>query len=398
MQSNEKSIPLVTPGTIILWLLILLGAALAIFRFTQGLGASTNLSDKFPWGLWIGVDVLSGVALAAGGFTIAAAVYIFNLKKYHPIVRPAILTAFLGYTMVIVALLFDLGKPWNIWHPMIMWQHHSVMFEVGWCVMLYSTVLALEFSPAVLEKFKMHGLLKIIKAVTIPLVIAGIILSTLHQSSLGSLFLIVPDKLHAIWYTPLLPVMFFVSAVMVGLAMVTFEAFLSSKAFNRTLELDLLSGLAKAEIFVLFIYFALKMVDMGVRGSLPLAFQGTLEGNMFLLEIGLGVVLPFLLLCVPAVRTSRGGLFASSLMVIAGLIINRMNMSVIGMLQGSNASYFPSWMEFAVTAAVIAGGLIAFRIAVKYFNVFPSHNEPDKINNPHINRTSKMKEEPVLVN
>ena len=376
MKNNDKNIPLVTPGTIILLFLILLGAVMAVYRFAKGLGASTNLSDTFPWGLWIGVDVLSGVALAAGGFTIAAAVYIFNLKKYHPILRPAILTAFLGYMVVIVALLFDLGKPYNIWHPMVMWQPHSVMFEVGWCVMLYSTVLALEFSPAALEKFKMDGLLKIIKVVTIPLVIAGIILSTLHQSSLGSLFLIVPDKLHSIWYTPLLPVMFFVSAVMVGLAMVIFESFISSKTFNRTLELNLLSGLAKAEIFVLLIYFALKIGDLGVRGSLPLVFQGTLEGNMFLLEIGLGVVLPFFLLCIPQVRTSRGGLFIASLMVIIGLILNRTNVSVIGMLKGSNASYFPSWMEFAVTASVIAGGLIAFRIAVKYFDVFPSQEKP----------------------
>ena len=172
MEKNDKNIPLVTPGTIVLWLLVLLGAVIAIYRFSQGLGAATNLNDKFPWGMWIGIDVLSGVALAGGGFTIAAAVYVFNLKKYHPILRPAILTAFLGYVMVIVALLFDLGKPQNIWHQIIMWQHHSVMFEVGWCVMLYSTVLALEFSPAVLEKFKMPGLLKIIKMVTVRLVIA----------------------------------------------------------------------------------------------------------------------------------------------------------------------------------------------------------------------------------
>ena len=384
MQNNEKAIRLVTPGTIVLWLLILLGAVVALYRFTQGLGASTNLNDKFPWGMWIGIDVLSGVALAGGGFTIAAAVYIFNLKKYHAILRPAILTAFLGYVMVIVALMFDLGKPHNIWHQIIMWQHHSVMFEVGWCVMLYSTVLALEFSPAVLEKFKMGGgLLKIIKAFTIPLVIAGIILSTLHQSSLGSLFLIVPDKLHAIWYTPLLPVMFFVSAVMVGLAMVTFEAFISSKTFNRTLELDILSGLAKAQIVVLLIYSALKLGDMSVRGSLASAFQGTLEGNMFLLEMGLGVILPLILLVLPNVRASRGGLFISSLLVVGGLVLNRTNVSVIGMLEGSNASYFPSWMEFAVTAAVIAGGLLAFRIAVKYFNVFPSHEKPAQHNRPN---------------
>lgn len=375
MKNNDKNIPLFTPGTIILWLLILLGAAVAIYRFGMGLGASTNLSDKFPWGLWIGVDVLSGVALAAGGFTIAATVYIFNLKKYRPILRPAILTAFLGYLMVIVALLFDLGKPYNIWHPMIMWQPHSVMFEVGWCVMLYTTVLALEFSPSVLERFKMNGLLKLIKSVTIPLVIAGVILSTLHQSSLGSLFLIVPDKLHPIWYTPLLPLMFFFSAVMVGLAMVIVESSLSSKVFNRTLELDILSGLAKAEVFVLLGYFILKIADMGVRGSLSSAFNGSQEGNMFLVEMIVGVVLPFILLSMPNVRKSPSGLLISSLLVVIGLIINRMNVSIIGMLSGSHATYFPSWMEFAVTAAVIAGGLLAFRIAIKYFNVFSAHEE-----------------------
>lgn len=366
-----ESIPLFTPGTIILWILVLLGAIVGIYRFAAGLGASTNLSDNFPWGLWIGLDLLCGVALAAGGFTIAAIVYIFGLKKYEPVLRPAILTAFLGYILVIVALLFDLGRPYRIWHPMIMWQHHSVMFEVGWCVMLYTTVLALEFSPSVLEKLRIDWLLKLVKLITIPLVIAGIILSTLHQSSLGSLFLIVPDKLHPIWYTPLLPIMFFVSAVMVGLSMVIFESFISSKVFRRTLEMDILSGLAKAEIFVLLGYFILKLIDIGVRGALPFVFHGTREGNMFLLEIIVGVILPFILLCVNKVRKSEIGLFFASLMVVIGLIINRLNVSIIGMLRGSNANYFPSWTEFAITFAVIAGGLLAFRIAIKYFNIFP---------------------------
>lgn len=371
-NNNTVSIPLVTPGTIIPLFLVLLGAIVGIYRFAAGLGAATNLSDNFPWGLWIGLDLLCGVALAAGGFTIAAIVYIFGLKKYEPVLRPAILTAFLGYVMVIVALLFDLGRPYRIWHPMIMWQHHSVMFEVGWCVMLYTTVLALEFSPSVLERFRMDWLLKIIKAFTIPLVIAGIILSTLHQSSLGSLFLIVPDKLHPLWYTSLLPIMFFVSAVMVGLAMVIFESFISSKVFKRALEMDVLSGLAKAEIFVLLGYFILKIVDIGVRGALPLIFKGTMESNMFLIEIIIGVIIPFILLCSSKIRKTGGGLFISSLLVVIGLIINRLNISIFGMLNGSNANYFPSAMEFAITAAVISGGLLVFRIAIKYFNVFSS--------------------------
>src|SRR5690348_18181540 len=182
---------------------LLAGAAYATFvRFAEGLGRSTNLNDQFPWGIWIGFDVLCGVMLAAGGFTLTAAVHIFNIKRLEPIVRPTVLTAFLGYSLVCVALMFDLGRPYRIWHPLIMRNPHSVMFEVAYCVMLYTTVLSLEFSPIVLERFNLAKPLKIIRAALIPLVILGVILSTLHQSSLGTVYLIMPEKLHPFWYSP----------------------------------------------------------------------------------------------------------------------------------------------------------------------------------------------------
>jgi Ni/Fe-hydrogenase subunit HybB-like protein len=205
---DHSRLPKLTFWRVALILILISGLYSTILRFTQGLGAATALTDRFPWGLWVGFDVLCGVGLAAGGFTIAAVVYIFHFERFHPIVRPAILTAFLGYGLVAVALLYDLGRPYRIWHAMVMWNPHSVMFEVAWCVMLYLTVLALEFSPVVLERFQLAKPLKIIKAITIPLVIAGVLLSTLHQSSLGSLYLIVPSKLHPYWYSPWLPVLF----------------------------------------------------------------------------------------------------------------------------------------------------------------------------------------------
>src|SRR5512140_1617462 len=167
-----------------------IGLVAVVQRFAFGLGATTHLVDTFPWGIWIGFDILVGVGLAAGGFTIAATVYVFNIERFRPILRPTILTAFLGCLLVIAGLMADLGRPWAIWHAMIMWNTHSVMFEVAWCVMLYTTVLALEFSPVIFERFKLERPLKVVKAITIPLVILGVILSTLHQSSLGSLFLI----------------------------------------------------------------------------------------------------------------------------------------------------------------------------------------------------------------
>src|ERR1039458_2421139 len=201
------------------------GVYCTFLRFFRGLGASTNLSDQFPWGLWVGFDVLCGVMLAAGGFTLTAAVHIFNIKRLHAIVRPTVLTAFLGYVLVSVALMFDLGRPYRIWHPLIMRNPHSVMFEVAYCVMLYTAVLSLEFAPIVLEHFNLKRPLAILEKISIPIVICGVILSMLHQSSLGTLYLIMPNKLHPLWYSPILPGFFFLSAIAVGLAMTIFESF-----------------------------------------------------------------------------------------------------------------------------------------------------------------------------
>ena len=275
-------------------------------RFFEGLGSVTALSDAAPWGLWITFDVMSGVALAAGGFTMAAAVYVFKLEQYRPILRPAVLTAFIGYILVIVGLGLDLGRPWDGWHFIVMWQPHSVMFEVAWCVLLYTTVLALEFSPVVFEKFKWHGPMRMVHAITVPLVILGVVLSTLHQSSLGSVFLIVPSKLSQLWYTPLLPVMFFLSAVAVGPAMVIVESTLSSKAFGRGLESKLLAGLGKATSVALFVYLGVKMVDLLVRGAWTKMLAPTFTSGAFWIEIVM-VLLAAVLFSQRSVREDANG-------------------------------------------------------------------------------------------
>ncbi|MEP0822785.1 MAG: Ni/Fe-hydrogenase cytochrome b subunit [Ignavibacterium sp.] len=352
------------------WAVMAAGLAATVVRFTQGLGASTNLSDEFPWGLWIGFDILCGVGLAAGGFVVAASVYIFNLDRYRPILRPAVLTAFLGYLLVVFALLYDLGKPWNVWHPIIMWNPRSVMFEVGWCVMLYTTVLALEFSPVVFEKLNFKRAKTIIHTISVPLVIGGVILSSLHQSSLGSLFLIVPEKVYPFWYSSNLPYLFFVSAVAVGPAMVTIESFLSWRAFRREIEVPILSKLAKVTGVALAIYFVLKIQDMTAYNLFPLILEFNLEAILYLAEILLGVVVPIILVAIPGVRMRRGGLFAMALFAVLGFILNRMNLSITAIERYSGVSYFPSWMEIAVTLMVVALGFAAFRLAVKYLPIF----------------------------
>ncbi len=362
-------LPRLTFWQCVFWVVILAGAYATYIRVRYGLGASTNLSDAFPWGLWIGFDILCGVGLAAGGFTLAATVHIFNIERYKPIVRPAILTAFLGYVLVIVAILFDLGRPYRVWHPLVMWNPHSVMFEVGWCVTLYTTVLSLEFVPVVLERLGMRTALRWMHSVMIPLVILGVILSTLHQSSLGSLYLIIPTKLYPLWYTPMLPVLFFVSAVTVGLAMTIFESWHSSKAFGRQIELSLLAGMARVLAVLLLVYQAIRFSDLLHRGVLPLAFQPRTESYLFLLESAL-MLIPTVLLFQRRVRSNATALYASAVMVLFGFVTHRLNVSVTGMEASSGVSYVPRWTEAAVTLSIVAVGFAIFRFAVQWLPIF----------------------------
>jgi Ni/Fe-hydrogenase subunit HybB-like protein len=367
------------------WKLVFLALMAAGFyatvvRFAKGLGPSTNLSDQFPWGIWIGFDVLCGVMLAAGGFTLTAAVHIFNIKRLRPIVRPTVLTAFLGYLLVCVALMFDLGRPYRIWHPLIMRNPHSVMFEVAYCVMLYTAVLALEFSPIVLERFKLEKPLKIIRGILIPLVIGGVILSTLHQSSLGTLYLIMPEKLHPFWYSPLLPVFFFISAIAVGLAMTIFESSMSSKHFGRQLELPLLQELGRVLFVVLSVFAILRFEDLLHRGVLMLTLRPSYEMYLFWLEIALSLIAPLILLSRRSIRQSASGLYLTAVLVVLGFITNRLNVSITGLESAAGMHYVPKWTEIAVTGAIIAAGFALFGLATKYLPIFPA--EPEHIAMP----------------
>jgi len=363
----------------IFYLLLGVGLVLTVMRFTKGLGSVTNLSDQYPWGLWVGFDLLCGVGLAAGGFVLTATVYIFNIQRFKPIVRPAVLTAFLGYVMVVTALLFDLGRPWNIWHPIVMGNKTSVMFEVALCVMSYTAVLGLEFSGMVFERFGWHRAWKVQKAVTVPLVIMGVVLSTFHQSSLGTLYLIVPGKLHALWYTPVLPVIFFVSSAMVGLAMVIVESHLSARAFKRQLEMPILTELGRILCAVLGVYLVLRVFDLAHRGAIGLAFGLTYEALLFQLEFAVGLLLPLVLLSMPKVRANTHGLYGSALLVVLGFIVHRLNVSITGFEGAQGGRYIPSLGEALITLMMIAIGFAAFRFCVRNFKVYPEEEEAPAI-------------------
>ncbi len=363
-MQTARANPAIEQLKLLLWMIVGAWAVVTGARMINGIGVSSGLSDVTPWGFWIAM-VESGVAFAAGGFVIAAVVYIFGIERYHDFARRAILIALLGYLTAATGLFFELGLPWNVWHPMIFWQHHSVLFEVAMCVMCYLTVLALEFSPTLLEhplfahRF-FRGLMWGIKKATIPLVIFGIMLSTLHQSSLGSLFLIQPYRVHPLWYSPILPVLFYVSAIGLGLMVVTLESLLSGWLFRRPIHVDKLAGLGRIAAAVLALYLVLRLGDLWQRGKLFESLDGSWESALFLVEMLFSAVLPATLLSFRRIRTSLAGLATCATLTFLGVVGYRFNICYVAFMRPPDMQYYPTWTEIMVTAGVVAGALLLF--------------------------------------
>ena len=356
-----------------------LAVIVVVMRLAEGLGMVTNLNDMSPLGLWIGFDVMAGAMLGGGAFVLAGLVYVFGLEEFRPILRSTILTAFLGYALLIVGLLIDIGRPYNIWRPFIHQNIHSVLFEVAMCVITYTTVLALEFAPALFERLRWRRAWKITHAMTLPLVILGIILSTMHQSSLGSLWLIAPGKLNDLWYTPMLPVFFWISAITVGLGMVIVESNLSARGFKRGLEQSLLAKLARADSWLLGFYVIFKLADLAYRGKLGMLSESTLQTMLFWCELGLGALVPAIMMGMPKIRENKDALFAAGGLVVAGGILNRLNVSIFGLWTYTGPSYIPSLMEIGVSLALVSFGVAVFIAAVRYLPVFPKETEGETL-------------------
>lgn len=376
-MASDHEIKTWTPNTIALGLFILAGSGAALFRLQHGLGAATHLNDTYPWGFWLGFDVLGGVAMAAGGFIIACAVYLFNWKKYRPIARPAILTAFLGYLMAVIALILDIAHPFRIWHPTIYWQVHSVMWVVAIHVVLYTTTLGIESSPMLFEKLKWNKAQKVVNNILIGAVIFGVMLSTLHQSSLGAVFLIAPSKMSPLWYSSLLPYMFLISAIAMGLAMVSTESMLSVRAFGHLIDPAIFTGLGRGMKNTLLVYLVLKLVLLLTGPGIGAAFDGSLAANMYLLEMAVGVLLPLGFLCNPAVLSNTTRLFGVNILVITGVLVNRLNVCLFSMQEyntARGAEYFPSLMEFLVTLGIVSLGIFLFKMAAKHLPLFAPHH------------------------
>ncbi|MBU1194528.1 MAG: Ni/Fe-hydrogenase cytochrome b subunit [Proteobacteria bacterium] len=384
-----------TPGVMVMLVFMAAGAVSIIARFTGGIGYVTNLSDARPWGLWVGVDVATGVALAAGGFTTAALAHIFGRHNYESITRPALLTAVLGYTFVVLGLLVDIGRSWAIWKPMFNWNTNSVLFEVAMCVMVYLTVLYIEFFPIVAEQFKdrvnLPGILSVFNNLVDSIlkrgdafvgkimwifIILGVVLSCMHQSSLGSLMLVAPTKLHPLWYTPMLPLLFLTSAFAVGYPMVVFETTLATSSFKLDGEMNILTPLTRITVFLLGMYMFLKIGDMIYRGTYIYLLQGTYQTNSFIVEVLFGVMVPWVLLLFKRIRQSRTGIFIAASMIIGGVILNRINVFIVGYKSPlSESGYFPAPGEIFVTLGLIATLMFIYRCVVTCLPVLQAPEE-----------------------
>ncbi len=395
MSSHLHAAPIRVPffsrGTWVLVALMAVGFCFAVVRFTKGIGSVTNLDDQWPWGIWIAIDIACGVALAAGGFTTAALAHIFHREKFEPIVRPALITAMLGYTVVVIGLLADLGRYYNVWHPMMpsMWSGHSVLFEVGICVMFYLTVLYIEFLPMVTERFRgcvalpgalrplngfVEGLLRLfdrtLGRIMSVFIIAGVVLSCMHQSSLGALMVIAPYKMHPLWWTQVLPLLFLLSAFCVGPCMVIFESILASRAFGRRPEMEVLGPLSKILPVLLFFFISTKAMDLAVRGQLYRLADGSWQSVVFLVEMGVGFVLPFLMFFSSRVRRSPRLLFTAASLVIGGVVMNRIDVFLVAFRPVyAEKHYFPAVGELAITTGLIAFLIFAYRFVVLNFPV-----------------------------
>ena len=371
------------PSPLVVVLVSLMGIAfvVAMIRYIYGIGAISNLSYSYPWGFWISFDLFTGVAIGSGAFVMAAIVYIFELKEYRPLLRPSVLTGFLGYIMVVIALLVDLGHPERIWYMMIHMNGTSVLLEIGICVMSYLTVLAIEFAPVVFEGLKWQKFAHLIHKFIMPFVILGVVLSTLHQSSLGSLLLIQPAKLYPLWWTPILPVLFFISAVSIGLAMIIFESSVSSRYFHRGLEIHLLEKLARAIPIVLAIYLVVRFTQLALANDLKYLFNSGLMSILFWTEIIVGSVIPLIMFALKRIRQSPNGLLIGSIVLLVCMILNRFDVSwfavrhpdpltYIPTFMASNAHYIPSLPEISVSVGIFSAGILAFGLAARYLPLF----------------------------
>ena len=375
---SKLQFPKITLWRAIVAIIFAAGIYAAYARFFLGFRESTNLVDAQPWGLWVGLGTLCGVGISAGGFAIAAAVYLLGFERYRQVVRAAVLLSFLGYLTVVIGMMYELGLPWRIWHPIFMWNRRSVLFEVSWCVMLYTTVLIFEFSPALVEKIPWRRVRELYLSwhhrILIGLALVGAVLSSLHQSFLGGLYLLAKGKVDPLWYSQYLPTLFYLSAVAAGLAATIMVVYLSVRSLNVRIDPNILVEMSQVIVPLLYVYALFRGIDLFTHGGSSYLWMWRQETLLFWLEIALFVFAPIILLSRDSIRNNPQSLYWTCSLIVMGFITNRINVAVTAFERTSGFYYVPKWTEFALTLATVAAAAVAFHYAVLYLDILPRNS------------------------
>lgn len=348
----------------VLGFLTVAGIAAGLGRLIMGLEATTQLNDTYSWGIWIGFD-FGLIAFAGAGFTIAAVVHVFHLERFHAALRPALLTGLLGYVAVLLLLVLDLGRPDRFYHFLLYWNMHSPLFEISWCVLLYSTVLMIEVSPNALRLLPWKWPLRVVGWLMLPVTIIGVTLSTLHQSTLGTLYLNMPHRLHALWYTPILPILFYTSSIMAGLSLGALGYRVAKRVRDEEEDKKVANGLITGAVVVGAVYATIKFVEITIAGELGLLFSNM--GMLWLFEMLIGAGLPILLWSVPAWRRRDAVQWLVPILILASVLLNRFDATLFAqVLPAGTAPYSPHILEWISTIGIIAGATLAWMLAVRF--------------------------------
>jgi Ni/Fe-hydrogenase subunit HybB-like protein len=348
------------------------GAALAVVRYAGGIGSVANINNAYPWGWWVGYGIMTAIALGGVGFTITGLVEVLGVHRYHSLLRPAVLMGLLCYTSAIIMLMVELGRPWKVWMILVSWAPTAALYEVGWCAFLYLGVLAFEFAQVPLAQLGWGRALSIMRVIYIPIMLLGVTLSHLHQSSLGTLMTLIPHKINVLWWSEQLPLLFLFSAIMAGPAMAILEHLAAARWLGFEPRMNMLAGLARIEAWLVALFLAFQMGDLVSRGGVDAMLSGTWFAVSFWVEVGLGLLLPLVLLMMPEVRQSRGGLATACGLVVGGVLLHRLNVAVIGLRVRHWETYTPSLGEIGITLGITAGAVFAFGVLAR---VLPIHDE-----------------------
>ena len=369
-----------TAFDLVLLAIMAVGVVLATIRFAGGIASVANINNAYPWGWWVGYGIMTMIGLGGVGFTITALVEILGRHRYHPLLRPAVLMALLLYASAIVMLMVELGRPWKVWMILVSWAPTAALYEVGWCAFLYLSVLAFEFAQVPLEQLGLARVLRITRMIYMPLMLLGVTLSHLHQSSLGTLVTLIPHKINVLWWSDRLPLLFLFSAMMAGPAMAILEHLAAARWLGFEPRMSMLARLGRIEAWFVGLFLAFQMGDLVARGAVGAALSPTWFALSFWVEVGLGLLLPLVLLTMPEVRESRGGLATACGLIVFGVLLHRLNVAVIGLRVRHWETYVPSLGEVGITLAITAGAVFVFGALIR---ILPIHEEPRLASSRH---------------